>query len=57
MKKQLSILALLMLFLSSCYTAGKCPTTNKKYFYKGIKGSKPLYKGYKGSGFNRTYTK
>lgn len=55
MKKQLSILTALMLFLTSCYTAGKCPTTNKKYFYKGIKPSKPLYKGYGSKRYNQMY--
>jgi hypothetical protein len=37
---------LIALIFTGCYVNGKCPTTNKRYFTKGIKQGKPLYKGY-----------
>lgn len=53
MKKQLSVLAVVLLFFScSTYQGIKCPTTDKKYFTRGIKGSKPIYKGYGGKKHN-----
>jgi hypothetical protein len=49
-KNKWSIYVLFLLFVmivlfSSC-SQGQCPTTNKKYFYKGVPRPKPLYKGY-----------
>ncbi|MCA6423481.1 MAG: hypothetical protein IM568_11780 [Flavobacterium sp.] len=53
MKKQLSVLAAVLLFFSCApYQSIKCPSTDKKYFTKGIKGSKPIYKGYGGKKHN-----
>jgi hypothetical protein len=49
------IYLLIIISVSSCATSGNCPTTNKKYFTKGVKGSKPLYKGYGGKNSNKMY--
>lgn len=62
--KKWSIYAIFLLFVmiilfSSC-SQGQCPTTNKKYFYKGVPRPKPLYKGYasqKGYVVPNRYTK
>lgn len=44
--KKLIALVLLAMLTSCATTRSNCPTTNKKYFTKGVKQSKPLYKGY-----------
>lgn len=36
-----------MFFLFTSCSQGQCPTTNKRYFYRGVPKSKPLYKGYR----------
>ena len=38
------LLFVMIVLFSSC-SQGQCPTTNKKYFYKGVPRPKPLYKG------------
>jgi len=53
MKTQIVLLFTLILF--GCKTSN-CPTTDKKYFTKGIKKSKPLYKGYPSKKGNQSYS-
>lgn len=45
MKYLFSIFCICICF-TNCKTTGNCPTTDKNYFYRGIKKSKPLFKGY-----------
>lgn len=49
--KKWSIYAILLLFIivvlaSSCSSAKRCPTTDKKYFMRNVPKSKSLFKGY-----------
>lgn len=39
------LLCIMIVLFSSC-SRGQCPTTDKKYFFRGVPSSKSLYKGY-----------
>jgi hypothetical protein len=39
------IYLLIIISFGSCSTSQRCPTTDKKYFFRGVKGSKALYNG------------
>jgi hypothetical protein len=55
MKKVLMLLVIISV-LMSC-SKQSCPTTDKKYFTRGVKPSKPLYKGYPSVKGNPMYKK
>jgi hypothetical protein len=56
MKKTLSILCLIAFIFSSCAKGG-CPTTDKRYFTRGVPKSKSLYKGYPSQRGNKSWGK
>lgn len=55
--KKFILFLLIAISISSCVTYSNCPTTNKRYFTKGIKGGKPLYKGYSSPRYNPAYNR
>jgi hypothetical protein len=52
--KNLFYLLLVILF-TSC-TAQRCPTTDKRYFFKEVPKSKSLYSGYSRKRYNSSWT-
>lgn len=49
-----TVVVLLIVVLFGCKTS-ECPTTNKKYFTKGVKTPKSLYSGYKSQKGNQIH--
>lgn len=51
-----TLIIVIVLFLTSC-NRQSCPTTDKRYFTRGLPKSKPLYKGYRSVKENQVYRK
>lgn len=57
MKKTLSFFLLVTIIFTSCARQGSCPTTDKRYFTRGVPKSQSLYKGYPSQKGNRSWRK
>lgn len=51
------IYLLIIISFGSCSVSQRCPTTDKKYFFRNVKPSRSIYKGYPAKKYNTSWIK